>query len=61
MRNASPFARTFYFGYTNGWFGYLPTSQAVLEGGYEPNTSPFTGVAERDITERVVTWLQGAK
>jgi hypothetical protein len=61
VRNASPFARTFYFGYTNGWFGYLPTSQAVLEGGYEPNTSPFTGAAERDITERVVTWLQGAK
>ncbi len=61
VRNASPFTHTFYFGYTNGWFGYLPTSQAVAEGGYEPNTSPFTGAAESDITEKVVTYLQGAK
>jgi hypothetical protein len=60
-RNASPFARTFYFGYTNGWFGYFPTAQAIAEGGYEPNTSPFTEAAERDITEKVTTWLQGAK
>jgi neutral ceramidase len=61
VRNSSPFPHTFYFGYTNGWFGYLPTSQAVSEGGYEPNTSPFTGAAESDITEKVVTYLQGAK
>jgi neutral ceramidase len=61
VRNVSPFTHTFYFGYTNGWFGYLPTSQAVTEGGYEPNTSPFTGAAESDITEKVVTYLQGAK
>jgi hypothetical protein len=61
VRNASPFTHTFYFGYTNGWFGYLPTAQAITEGGYEPNTSPFTGAAESDITEKVVTYLQGAK
>jgi hypothetical protein len=61
VRNASPFAHTFYFGYTNGWFGYLPTAQAVAEGGYEPNTSPFTGDMERDITEKVTTYLQGAR
>jgi len=61
VRNVSPFTHTFYFGYTNGWFGYLPTSQGVAEGGYEPNTSPFTGAAESDITEKVVTYLQGAK
>lgn len=60
-RNVSPFTHTFYFGYTNGWFGYLPTSQGVAEGGYEPNTSPFTGAAESDITEKVVTYLQGAR
>ena len=61
VRNASPFTHTFYFGYTNGWFGYFPTAQAIAEGGYEPNTSPFTGAAERDITEKVITYLQGAK
>lgn len=58
-RNASPFPRTFYFGYTNGWFGYLPTAEAVAEGGYEPNTSPFGAAAEKDIIEKVVTYLQG--
>lgn len=59
VRNASPYAHTLYFGYTNGWFGYLPTAQAIAEGGYEPNTSPFTGALESAITEKVVTYLQG--
>jgi hypothetical protein len=58
-RNASPFPRTFYFGYTNGWFGYFPTAQAIAEGGYEPATSPFGPSAEKDLTEKVVTYLQG--
>jgi hypothetical protein len=42
IRDRSPFKQTFYFGYTNGWFGYLPTAKAFDEGGYEPRTSPFT-------------------
>ncbi len=57
VRNESPFPRTFYFGYTNGWFGYLPTAQAFGEGGYEPKTSPFTAQAERDLTEAVITFV----
>jgi neutral ceramidase len=61
VRNLSPFTHTLYFGYTNGWFGYLPTEQAIAEGGYEPNTSPFTGAVESDITKRVITYLQGSK
>jgi neutral ceramidase len=60
VRNQSPFEHTFYFGYTNGWFGYLPTSQAFSEGGYEPKTSVFTGAAEHDLFKGVVTYLQGA-
>lgn len=59
VRNQSPFAHTFYFGYTNGWFGYLPTSQAFAEGGYEPQTSPFTAQAENDLTQGVVAFIQG--
>jgi hypothetical protein len=45
IRERSPFKHTFYFGYTNGWFGYLPTAKGFEEGGYEPKTSPFTAQA----------------
>jgi hypothetical protein len=59
VRNESPFRHTFYVGYTNGWLGYLPTSQAFREGGYEPRTSPFTGQAEKDLGDAVVAFLDG--
>ena len=59
VRRSSPFPHTFFFGYTGGWFGYLPTSQAFDEGGYEPNTSPFTKAAENDVSEGVITFIQG--
>ncbi|MES2696062.1 MAG: neutral/alkaline non-lysosomal ceramidase N-terminal domain-containing protein, partial [Verrucomicrobiota bacterium] len=38
VRRDSPFRHNFYFGYTNGWLGYLPTAVAFDEGGYEPRT-----------------------
>ena len=50
IRDRSPFKHTFYFGYTNGWFGYMPTAKAFEEGGYEPRTSPFTPQVEADVT-----------
>lgn len=59
VRNHSPFTHTFYFGYTNGWFGYLPTAQAFQEGGYEPDTSPFTNQAEADVNRAVISFIQG--
>jgi neutral ceramidase len=59
IRQLSPFAQTFYFGYTNGWFGYLPTAQGFAEGGYEPRTSPFTPQAEADVRQAVVAFIQG--
>ena len=61
VRNQSPFTHTFYFGYTNGWFGYLPTAEGFAEGGYEPNTSPFTAQAETDVRQGVVTFIQGLR
>ena len=57
LRGRSPFARTFYFGYTNGWFGYLPTAKAFAEGGYEPRTSPFTAQAASDLERTVAAFL----
>ena len=59
VRNRSPFDHTFYFGYTNGWFGYLPTAKGFEEGGYEPRTSPFTAQVEADVREQVIAFIAG--
>jgi neutral ceramidase len=58
IRDASPFANTFYFGLTNGSLLYMPTKAAFGEGGYEPNVSPFTDQAEADFTSGVTRYLQ---
>jgi neutral ceramidase len=59
VRQQSPFRNTFFFGYANGWLGYLPTKKGFAEGGYEVNTSPFTDRAEEDLTETVLALLHG--
>ena len=61
VRDESRFRNTFFFGYTNGWLGYLPTAAAFAEGGYEPRTSPFTERVERDFTDGVITAIAGLK
>ncbi|MBK7709845.1 MAG: neutral/alkaline non-lysosomal ceramidase N-terminal domain-containing protein [Bacteroidales bacterium] len=59
IRERSPFPYTFYFGYTNGWLGYLLTAKEYQYGGYEPTVSPYTPQAAGDLTEAVISWLQG--
>jgi hypothetical protein len=61
VRSESPFPNTYYFGYTNGWFGYLPTEAAFPEGGYETNVTPFTAQAEKDLGDAVISHLHGMK
>ena len=59
IRDRSPFPHTFYFGYTNGWLGYLLTEKELKYGGYEPTVSPYSPAAAQDLTDAVVSYLQG--
>jgi neutral ceramidase len=59
IRDRSPYPHTFYFGYANGWLGYLATRKAFSEGGYETQTCPFTEQVEDDLTSVVTAYLQG--
>jgi len=61
VRERSPFANTMYFGYTNGWLGYLLTAAELPLGGYEPRVSPYTARAEDDLKRTVLGFLQGWK
>ncbi len=59
IRERSPFPFTFYYGYTNGWLGYLSSEQEWKRGGYEvQGVSPFTISVEKDFTEPIVSYLQ---
>ena len=53
VRERSPFAYTFYGGYTNGWLGYLLTAEEWPHGGYETRVSPFQPDAQFQL-ERTV-------
>ena len=59
IREHSPFQYTFYFGYTNGWLGYMPTREAWDHGGYETTVSPYTPAAANDVKQSVLGYLQG--
>ncbi|MEP7257173.1 MAG: neutral/alkaline non-lysosomal ceramidase N-terminal domain-containing protein [Flavitalea sp.] len=60
VRDRSPFPFTFYYGYTNGWLGYLATKKEFEHGGYEVDVvSPYTDAAEQDLKEGVLWYLQG--
>jgi hypothetical protein len=59
VRERSPFPHTLYFGYANGWLGYLLTAAELPLGGYEPRVSPYTAQAEDDLIRGVVGYLHG--
>lgn len=54
IREKSKFKNTLYFGYTNGWLGYLLTPNELKNGGYEPRVSPYTAQAAGDLTYAVL-------
>jgi len=57
VRARSKFAHTWFFGYANGWMGYLPTKAAYAEGGYEPSVAPFSDAAEALLKKAVLARL----
>lgn len=59
VRDASPFPYTFFYGYTNGWLGYLVTDEELTYGGYEPSVSPFRPNAGNTFRDAVTGYLQG--
>ena len=59
VREHSPFPYTFYFGYANGWLGYLPSKEEFASGGYEPHVSAFTPEGGPDLARVVETYLSG--
>ncbi|GAB3933859.1 hypothetical protein GCM10028804_50270 [Larkinella terrae] len=61
IRDKSPYPYTFYFGYGNGWLGYLLTEEEIKHEGYEVTVSPYTPQAAKDLTDAVVNQLQGKK
>jgi len=46
IKARSPFRHTYIIGLANGYVGYLPTRQAIREGGYEPETRRLDDSAE---------------
>jgi neutral ceramidase len=59
VRDASPFPYTFFYGYTNGWLGYLVTDEELNYGGYEPSVSPFRQNAGNEFRDAVKAYLHG--
>lgn len=58
IRARSPFAQTWFGGYTGGWFGYVPTPEEYPRGGYEVATSPYTPDAAASLVEGTVAALE---
>ena len=58
IRARSGLKHTWFFGYANGWMGYLPTKAAYAEGGYEPSVAPFSDEGEALLTRAVLAHLR---
>ncbi len=57
IKQRSPFAHTYILGLSNGCIGYVPTREAVHQGGYEVDTRPVNEEAADMIVERSIALL----
>lgn len=58
LRTKSPSPNSFLIGYTNGYFGYLPTIAAAVRGGYGANSSvnpSAVGTGERMLNTGLIS------
>jgi hypothetical protein len=58
IKAASPFAHTHIVGLADGYMGYVPTQQAIAEGGYAEDTRRVDAEAEEIISERSLALLR---
>ena len=58
VRDRSPFPYTFFYGYTNGWLGYMLSEEEEVHKGYESTVSPFGPKVGRAFTEAVSSYFQ---
>lgn len=61
FRTRSPLPNTFFIGYANGYYGYFPTIQAAVEGGYGANsltTRTEVGAGEAMVNHALVKIYQ---
>lgn len=58
IKAVSPFRHTYLIGLANGYVGYIPTRQAINEGGYAVDTRRLDTDAEDIIVEQSLTLLQ---
>jgi hypothetical protein len=58
-RDMSVYPFTFYFGYTNGWFGYFAAEKEFIHEGYETRVTPLTPAAQKDLISTLAPYLSG--
>jgi len=60
IKRASPFARTYVVGLANGCVGYVPTREAIAQGGYEVDTRLLDDSAVDRVLEQSARLLSQA-
>jgi hypothetical protein len=58
IKRKSPFPHTYVLGLSNGYIGYVPTRDAISQGGYEVDTRAVGEEAADMIVERSITLLR---